>query len=535
MIGKIIAYAPTRKETMSRLKRALHELTIAVENGTTNKAFLLELLNQKQIIKGGIHTGFVEEYIEKKDIKTDREKLEAALIAGALNQHYHHYKKDFVNFKEQLMRIGRPRNIPDNLGYEVTLAAEGNSYTFLVKQLGENYFEIEFEDKKISCKSIIKENRGTLLYKDKRYNVLLIPRGDQLQCEIDGYPVLLENDSGGWVRSPSPAIILSINCQIGQVIKKGDVLGILEAMKMEMLLEAPADGVIKEITKSSGEQVTAGQPLILMESGDQSEENERLAPPVKWKATFLSEADHKESLKRELLGVFLGYDHRENLLELLDELGGLEDLNGLYVTALEYNNNIERLFQSVEVETTSFTRPLTYEEMLSHYFRRGGDREKGLPEEFVNNLKIAICCYSVPELAEGERQNHALFHIFKSHSALTSKEILLKGILYRMQDHPLPGKHQKRFTDAVNETISLSLGHSTSVVDMALHLLYVKINRIKSRISDENYTEEIRNLISRIHITKEDQIDRRINEIADSPSVLIRDLINLIIENEIHL
>ncbi len=533
MVGKIIAFAPTRREAISRLKRALHELTIAIENGTTNKAFLLELLNRKEIVKGGIHTGFVEELIEKKVNKTDREKLEVALIAGALNQHYLHYKKDFINFKQQLIRIGSPRNLPDNLGYEVTLAAEGNSYTFKVKQHGDNYYELEWENKKISCRSMINDNRGVLLYKEKRYNILLIPRGDQLQCEIDGYPVLLESDSGGWVRSPSPAIILSMNCTVGQEIKKGDVLGILEAMKMEMLLEAPADGLVREIKISSGEQVSAGQPLILMESGEQAEESDDPSvPPIKWKKTLLEDEQKFKSLKRELLGTFLGYDHRENLVDLLDEICIHEDLYELFITALEYNNNIERLFQSVEVDTTGFTRPLTYQEMLSHYFRSDGDRVKGLPEEFINHLMIAIDCYYVPELSEDERQNHALFHIFKSHAAMPSKEILLKEILYRMQNYPLPDDQQKRFTDAVNETISLTMVHSNSIVDMALHLLYVKINRIKSRMRDENYADEICSLVEKIHITKEDRIERKISELADSPASIIRDLINLIMEDD---
>ena len=540
MVGKIIAFAPSRKEAMSRLKRALNEMSIGIENGTTNKAFLLELLDQKAIAKGGIHTGFVEELIEKKKKSINKEILEVALIAGALEQHYQHYKKDFFNFKQQLIRIGRPRHLPANLGYEVTLAAEGNSYTFKVKQLGDNCFEINFEDKIISCKSMIYDNSGVLIYKEKRYNVLLIPRGDQLQCEIDGIPVLLESDSGGWVRSPSPAIILSMNCEPGQQVRKGDVLGILEAMKMEMLLEAPADGTIKEVTAASGEQVTAGQPLILMETGEQTETSkEKTIAPVKWKTTYSSIEQQYESLKRELLGTFLGYDHREDLIDLLDEIckTGENDkesfnrMTELFLLALEYNNIVERLFQSVEVETTSFTRPLTYQEMLSHYFRRDGDREKGLPEEFINHLKMAIDCYSVPELTEDERQNHALFHIFKSHESLSTKEKLLKEILSRMQDYPLTDETQKRFADTVNEVISLSMGQSNSVVDMALHLLYMKVNRIKNLLKDARYDEKIRYLIDKSHVTKEENIQKSITELANSGSTIIRDLLNLIIED----
>jgi len=537
MIAKIIAYAPTREETISRLKRALNEMSIGIENGTTNKAFLLELLNRKEIKKGGIHTGFVEELLENKKRIVNKDILKAALIAGAIEEHYQHYKTDFFNFKQQLIRIGRPRNLPDNLGYEVTLAAEGNSYTFQVKQLGDNYFELGYEGKIISCKSMINDNKGVLIYNEKRYNVLLVPRGDQLQCEIDGFPVLLESDSGGWVRSPSPAIILSVNCLPGQSVKKGDVLGILEAMKMEMLVEAPMDGTIKEITVSSGEQVTAGQALILMENSEQVDEPAKInTPTVKWKTKESSEEQRYTELKRELLGSFLGYDHRENPIEILDKIHKI-DSNGntteLFLQVIEYNNIIERLFQSVEVSTTSFTRPLTYQEMLSHYFRRDGDREKGLPEEFINNLKRAINCYNVPDLTEDERHNHALFHIFKSHNALSTKEILVKEILLKMQDHQLPQEFQKRFTDAVNELISLSMNHSNSVVDMALHLLYTKINKYNSRLKEKRHDDKIGSLIEKIHTLKEEQIEQKISEIADSGSSIIRELIDLALEDDI--
>ncbi|MDA3812133.1 MAG: ATP-grasp domain-containing protein [Spirochaetaceae bacterium] len=536
MVAKVIAFAPTRKEAISRLKRALNEMSIGIENGTTNKAFLLELLNQKEIQKGGIHTGFVEELISRGKKSVNGEKIEIALIAGALDQYYKNYKKDFYNFKQQLIRTGRPRHLPDNLGYEVTLAAQGNSYTFVVKQLGENCYEIGYEDQIISCKSMIYDNKGVLIYNEKRYNILLIPRGDQLQCEIDGFPVLLESDSGGWVRSPSPAIILSINCKKGQLVKKGDVLGILEAMKMEMLVEAPFDGTIKEITVSSGEQISAGQPMIMMESEKEVEKPvTKTTPLVKWKTTLTEDSQKYDSLQRELLGTFLGYDHRENIKNLLDHMKNhiQTNMTELLLQAIEYNNIIERLFQAIEVETTSYTRPLTYQEMLSHYFRRDGDREKGLPDEFIKNLEMAINCYSVPELSEDERQNHALFHIFKSHNAINTKELLLKEILLMMQDYQLSEVIEKRFTEALNELISLWVGQSDSVVDMALHLLYTKINRIKNKLIEEKHESEIRDLIEKLHVTKDEIIEQKIYDIADSGSGLTRELIDLYLEENI--
>ncbi|MBI9099120.1 MAG: hypothetical protein JEY91_11615, partial [Spirochaetaceae bacterium] len=212
------------------------------------------------------------------------------------------------------------------------------------------------------------------------------------------------------------------------------------------------------------------------------------------------------------------------------EIKGNGDLTELFLTALEYNNNIERLFQSVEVESTHFTRSLSYQEMLNHYFTRDEDREKGLPEEFINNLKMAINCYSVPELSNDERQNHALFHIFKSHNTLSSKEKLVKEILIRLHSSSLTRDMEKKFKETVNEVISLSIGQSTSVVDMALHLLYTKMNKISITPKIDVHKTEIRDIIKKIHVTKEEVIEEKIAEISDCDSSLIKELIDLIIE-----
>lgn len=528
MVGKIIAHGSTRKEAMSRLKRALNEMTVAIENGTTNKAFLLELLKQKEIIKGGIHTGYVEEMLASGRRNTDREKLEAALIAGAIQQHFLQYKRDYSSFKQQLIRIGRPRILPENTGYEITLGAEGNSYTFLVRQLGENSYELNLGDKTIRCKSLIEDNRGVLIYKEHRWDVLLIPRGDQLQCEVDGTPVMIESDSGGWVRSPSPAMVLAVGCEPGKEVKKDEVLGVLEAMKMEMLLKAPSDGIIKEVSVSAGEQVSAGQKLILMESAEQGESSvETTASPVLWKSSKQSLEERYSSLKGELLGIFLGYDHREKPETILDDLSSYHGLTDLFLQALEYGNIVERLFQSVEVETTGFTRPLTYQEMLTHYFRSDREKGKGLPDEFVNNLKMAIECYGVPD------ENHALFHIFKSHNILEIKMKLISEMLFRMQNLSFPEESHKRFTSVINEVIALYMDHSNSVVDMALHLIYLKINSIKRRRKDDTHLEAINDLISRLNVLREDRVENEINELADSGSIIVRDLVNLVIEDDI--
>lgn len=64
------------------------------------------------------------------------------------------------------------------------------------------------------------------------------------------------------VVSPVPGTITKINCAEGQSFKKGDALAIVEVMKMESPIPAPADGKIVKISVRKGDQVTAGQLLM---------------------------------------------------------------------------------------------------------------------------------------------------------------------------------------------------------------------------------------------------------------------------------
>ena len=81
-------------------------------------------------------------------------------------------------------------------------------------------------------------------------------------------PVAKPQQTGGGVsalRSPLPGIILEISCSVGDNVKKGQKLMILEAMKMENVINAEKDGVIKEIKVSKGDSVLEGTELVTVE------------------------------------------------------------------------------------------------------------------------------------------------------------------------------------------------------------------------------------------------------------------------------
>ena len=66
------------------------------------------------------------------------------------------------------------------------------------------------------------------------------------------------------INAPMPGNILKVNVKAGQSVKKGDVLMILEAMKMENEIMAPADAVVSSVSVSAGSTVEAGAVLCTL-------------------------------------------------------------------------------------------------------------------------------------------------------------------------------------------------------------------------------------------------------------------------------
>ena len=66
------------------------------------------------------------------------------------------------------------------------------------------------------------------------------------------------------VASPMPGKILSVKSSVGAAVKKGDVILVLEAMKMENEVVAPEDGTVASINVSAGDSVEAGDTLATL-------------------------------------------------------------------------------------------------------------------------------------------------------------------------------------------------------------------------------------------------------------------------------
>jgi biotin carboxyl carrier protein len=66
------------------------------------------------------------------------------------------------------------------------------------------------------------------------------------------------------IKSPLPGSIISIDCKVGDAVKKGQKIIVLEAMKMENVLTADLDGTVSEILVNKGDTVLEGADLVIL-------------------------------------------------------------------------------------------------------------------------------------------------------------------------------------------------------------------------------------------------------------------------------
>ncbi len=126
-----------------------------------------------------------------------------------------------------------------------------NQYHVLLngKSYNIDLIKLNAEEKTLVLK--INSVKHTISIKDK-YDELLHNLG------LDNLSAKKVND----VKAPMPGMVLNIIVKEGDVVKKGDALLVLEAMKMENILKSPSDGIIKKIAAIKGTAVEKNQLLI---------------------------------------------------------------------------------------------------------------------------------------------------------------------------------------------------------------------------------------------------------------------------------
>ncbi|MFC1849223.1 carboxyl transferase domain-containing protein [candidate division CSSED10-310 bacterium] len=551
MVAKVIAHAATRKEALARLELALQNIRIKIDGGTTNRAFLLELLKLEKMRQGGLPTNFIEELITTQNGHLiQRNDWDIALLVSAIRQYVLRYEEELLNFKQSIRRTTTPRDITRSIKCEITINLFGNSYQFLIRAAGNNIFHLEVDQKIIVIQYLWSGEEAVLLHERHRYHVQMVSRGDILQCEVNGIPYPLEIESHGIIRAPSPAVVISISVEAGQNVSKKDLLVVLEAMKMEMIITSPAEGVVKLINVRQGEQVYAGQPLLELDTKEVSAEQivseataricfDRLALPPQSESKAAS-LNHWELLQREFLGVFLGYDYDqpEELLPQMvnyveEHIGFHDQLAKTLIQVLDIYVAIEKLFSREQMQAEGVARAVDIQDLLMHFFYRIKDRKKGLPPQFLDRLKAATRWYPWADIDNYEGSTRALFRIFKSHADLGVKQRLLFSTLFTLEE--IYPKISSDFSapdiaDLLTEIAQLSLIKSPPLADAAIHARYHLVDRILLDRMKQSQREKVAQLFELIVKTKPNQgvnREKLMDDVVDAGHHILFDLVTL--------
>ncbi|MFC4072560.1 ATP-binding protein [Actinoplanes subglobosus] len=482
MIAKIIAYGRDRDEALGRLRRAMAETTVIIEGGSTNKSFVLDLLDQPEVIDGSADTGWIDRVRAEGRLVSHRHSAIALAAAGI-----EAYLDEEEISRQRLLTTahgGRPQ-VQHETGRPLDLKLRGVGYRVQVSRLGLKRFRVGiFSGASFGHADVISErfdeHSGQMYVNGHRFRLVTATHGPIHTIEVDGVTHRVSRDEGGVVRSPAPALVVATPLAVGDEVEAGAPILVLESMKMENVLRAPFKARVRECPVAVGSQVETGAPLMRLEPlGDSAADDAAgsTAAPVEIDLPAGSSADHGLDDLRALL---LGYDVEPSTKFLADHgrRPAAEEIDLLTISAdllelsrnkpgddwkIEPGNavhspreNFHTYLQSLDVEragvTTAFQDRLT--RVLAHYGVTSLDRSPEL-EDAVFRIFLALqkssanigvvsallrqwIAGSPPQEPLAERAGIALEHLIEATQVrFPSVSDLARGIVFRWYAQPL--------------------------------------------------------------------------------------------------
>ncbi|WP_415755053.1 acetyl/propionyl/methylcrotonyl-CoA carboxylase subunit alpha [Pseudomonas leptonychotis] len=275
MLAKVIAYGATREEARRKLVRAVEDCVLLGVNG--NQRFLANLLSHPEFAAGNATTAFIaEHFADDPSLSPQPPKAcELAAAAALLFQ-------QSANARAHQGGLAGWRN------------AGSAPWRFVLKH-GEQSFNVALDvlsdgtqpkllatlgEQQISLTLLASDSRWATLEMDGiRQRLAYHLEGDNLWLyghngnlhlsDITHQPVSSAAGAGsGSVKAPMDGAIVEVLVEEGSAVSKGQLLVVLEAMKMEHPLKASIDGVVRRIGVSRGDQVKNRQLLVEIEASE---------------------------------------------------------------------------------------------------------------------------------------------------------------------------------------------------------------------------------------------------------------------------
>ncbi|MEU0484425.1 carboxyl transferase domain-containing protein [Streptosporangium sp. NPDC006013] len=458
MIAKIIAYGRDRDEALGRLRRAMAQTTVIIEGGATNKSFVLDLLDQPEVIDASADTGWIDRVRGEGRLVSHRHSA-IALAAAAIEA----YEEEERAERQRLLSTafgGRPQ-VQHESGRPLDLKLRGVGYRVRVARVGAHRFRVGVEaggDVRTADVELDRFDRhtGRIVVNGTRYRLLTDTHGPIHLVEVEGVTHRVSRDEGGVVRSPAPALVVATPLKVGAEVEAGAPVLVLESMKMETVLRAPFKARLKECVVSVGSQVETGAPLLWLEpladddtaaedtSATESVELDLPATPGKiplWERTTRGQED----LRSLLLGFDVDpHDERRVLDDYLAARRAVTE-NGHRPLAEE----LELIDVFADLAELSRNRPAGEEgggdghvysaREYFHTYLQSLDVERArLPEAFQAKLAKALGHYGVTELERSPELEAAVFRIFLAQQRVSADATVVATLLRAWLREPPP-------------------------------------------------------------------------------------------------
>ena len=454
MVAKIIAYGPNRSVALARLRRALAETTVVIEGGATNKSFILELLEQPEVIGPDAgtpwaDTGWVDRTRADGGLVADAH-AGIALVAAAIEAYEEETRIESERLHETA-RGGRPQT-QHRSGVSVDLKLRGVVHTVTAFAVAPQRFRVVVDGQACVAEVRRLDNvHGRLWVNGARYRTVSATYGPVHLIEVDDVMHRIARDEGGVLRSPAPALVVATPVAVGDTVEAGAPVIVLESMKMETVIGAPFSARVKELHVMTGSQVETMAPLLRLEpvgDGAQEAEAEHAAsvelPPPPANGSPDLRADR---LLGDLSATLMGYDvdpSRNTLKEYLaardevraaggDVLTGEVELIALFADLAQLSRN-----RPVGEQVNTELRVHSDREHFHRYLTTLDTTRAGVPQTFVDRLTTALAHYGVNSLDRTPELEEAVFRIFLAQKRVAGDVSVILGILDRWINEPAP-------------------------------------------------------------------------------------------------